>query len=280
VRIYVASSWRNEQQQGVVAALRSAGHEVYDFKHPRPGDNGFYWSEIDPAWKSWSPEQYRSGLEHPVARAGFGSDMAALEWCDACVLVLPCGRSAHLELGWAAGAGKRTLVLMAQPEEPELMYRMLHGVCVSVEEVVARLAASAAAEGEGTRCAACGHDHAAGGDNEDVGCIVCFCKSWRAAAPPAQGGPRDEHDEEDSIAMVIRDAEIAARAAGLLEGRAQGLDLAADMLIDIWDDGEQTPKGFVPAETAEVVLLRAEAEKFRALASPGTQTSNAAPIKE
>lgn len=29
-RIYVASSWRNTYQPGVVAALREAGHEVYD----------------------------------------------------------------------------------------------------------------------------------------------------------------------------------------------------------------------------------------------------------
>ena len=29
-------------------------------------------------------------------------------WDDTFVLVLPCGRSAHLELGWAVGQGKRT----------------------------------------------------------------------------------------------------------------------------------------------------------------------------
>ncbi len=111
MRIYVASSWRNPHQQTVVAELRQAGHDIYDFRNPRPGDTGFAWSEIDPDWMKWSPETFRKCLNHPIAKAGFTSDMEALTACDACVLVLPCGRSAHLELGWAAGAGKRTAIL-------------------------------------------------------------------------------------------------------------------------------------------------------------------------
>jgi hypothetical protein len=40
------------------------------------------------------------------------------------VLLLPCGRSAHLEAGWAAGAGRRVVVYTRDGEEPELMYKM------------------------------------------------------------------------------------------------------------------------------------------------------------
>jgi hypothetical protein len=40
VRVYVASSWRNGQQPAVVAALRAAGHEVYDFREPRQATTG------------------------------------------------------------------------------------------------------------------------------------------------------------------------------------------------------------------------------------------------
>lgn len=36
MNIYVASSWRCARQPAVVAALRAAGHEVYDFKNPAP----------------------------------------------------------------------------------------------------------------------------------------------------------------------------------------------------------------------------------------------------
>ena len=140
MNIYVASSWRCPRQPVVVEALRAAGHEVYDFRHPAPGNEGFHWSAIDPAWQSWDGIGFRNALEHSVARDGFALDMNALRACDACVLVLPCGRSAHLELGWAAGAGKRTAVLLTGKDEPELMYRMLGKVCVSVEEIVEWLA--------------------------------------------------------------------------------------------------------------------------------------------
>lgn len=139
MKIYVASSWRNEKQQDIVKALREAGFEVYDFKNPKPGDNGFHWSEIDKDWKQWTPEQFRNGLKDPYALAGFGSDMGALKNCDACVLVNPCGRSAHLELGYAVGAGKRTIILLNPGDEPELMYKMVDSICVTVEEVIEAL---------------------------------------------------------------------------------------------------------------------------------------------
>lgn len=139
MKLYVASSWRNERQPGVVRALRDAGHEVYDFRHPAEGDDGFDWAEIDPAWQAWTPEEFRGALGHPIARRGFGSDFAAMQWADALVLVLPCGRSAHLEAGWAAGAGKPVAILLSDGE-PELMYRMATAVCTSLEEVIGNLA--------------------------------------------------------------------------------------------------------------------------------------------
>lgn len=41
MKIYVASSWRNAYQPQVVDALRKEGNEVYDFRNPAEGDNGF-----------------------------------------------------------------------------------------------------------------------------------------------------------------------------------------------------------------------------------------------
>lgn len=68
---------------------------------------------------------YLAMIDHPRSVAGFHSDFDAMRWADVCVLVLPCGKSAHLELGWAVGAGKRTAILLEDPVEPELMYRMV-----------------------------------------------------------------------------------------------------------------------------------------------------------
>jgi len=71
--IYAASSWRNDIQPEVVSQLRLNGHAVYDFRNPAPGDKGFHWSEIDPDWKNWSPEEYRRRLTHPLAEKGIFS---------------------------------------------------------------------------------------------------------------------------------------------------------------------------------------------------------------
>ncbi len=124
IKIYVASSWRNKYQQDVVATLRSKGHEVYDFKNPVAGENGFSWKEIHPNWQQWTVNEFVQGLMHPVACHGFQRDKDALEWCNICVLVLPSGMSAHLEAGWCAGQGKRVLVYAPELKEPELMYKL------------------------------------------------------------------------------------------------------------------------------------------------------------
>lgn len=139
MRVYVASSWRNERQPAVVEALRGAGHWVYDFRNPDPGDCGFSWTQCAPGPSYLTdPNLFRDNvLQHPRAQEGFAKDMQALKAADVTVLVLPCGRSAHLELGYATGAGQRTVVLLDDPmSEPELMYLMNSVICVSMEEML------------------------------------------------------------------------------------------------------------------------------------------------
>lgn len=143
--IYAASSWRNEEQPEIVSQLRLKGHQVYDFKHPAPGDNGFHWSQIDENWKSWSPAQFREALNHPVAKAGYRKDKAALDWCNSTLLILKSGLSAHMEAAWAAGRGKPTCLYMPDLKEPELMYKLIedsacslvgvHWLCLTLDEV-------------------------------------------------------------------------------------------------------------------------------------------------
>lgn len=161
--IYVASSWRNSYQPAVVEALRGEGHVVYDFRNP-PGRTGFAWSDIDPDWRAWSARRYIEVLKHPVAEAGFRSDFDAMRAADLCVLVLPCGRSAHLELGWMAGAGKRTVVLTRDGEEPELMAKMADLVTDSLAEVV-RFAADQLGR---CRCDGGGYETRADWDNDEA----------------------------------------------------------------------------------------------------------------
>lgn len=139
-RIYLASSWRNLRQPEVVEVLRDAGHAVYDFRKPPHGEAGFAWSDISHEWQSWTPWDYRNLIQtHPIAARGFMSDKRGMEWADTCIMLLPCGRSAHLECGWMAGAGKRTIILMEEKEEPELMNLLATDICINLEEVLEAL---------------------------------------------------------------------------------------------------------------------------------------------
>lgn len=139
-KIYVASSWRNEYYPDVVKALREAGYDVYDFRNPPSGEGGFKWSNIDENYMDWTPEQYREQLENnPLVQKQLMNDIEAMKSCDTCVLVLPCGRSAHTEAGWFAGAGRKVLVYMPCKQEPELMYKLFDGVCCNIEELIDKL---------------------------------------------------------------------------------------------------------------------------------------------
>ena len=139
-RLYVASSWRNMHQPGIVALLREAGHEVYDFRSPHLGPGkrgvGFQWASIDPGWQHWTVYQYRDALRVPEAQDGYLADLAGMEWADACVLVLPSGRSSHSEAGWMAGRGKRVIVHIPEPVEPELMYLLFDALTLNDGELL------------------------------------------------------------------------------------------------------------------------------------------------
>jgi hypothetical protein len=132
--VYVASSWRNMVQPGIVAALRKMGHTVYDFRHPAPGRDGFSWKDAG-HYKSGPVDAatWRALVSHPVALQGYSYDIEALKACDVCVLVLPAGRSACFEMGYAMAQGKRGVVLALDAEVPDLMFREAT-ICGTMDE--------------------------------------------------------------------------------------------------------------------------------------------------
>ena len=139
-RIYVASSWRNKYYPDVVGRLRTEGHDVYDFRNPPHGGAGFHWTDVDENAPNWTFREYEEGLRHPLAERQFAADLEALEAADTCVLVLPCGRSAHTEAGWMAGAGRRVIAYIPEMVEPELMYKLFDRVVGSLDDLVRVLA--------------------------------------------------------------------------------------------------------------------------------------------
>lgn len=141
--VYVASSWRCQMQPAVIEILRAAKIPAYDFRNPE-GGTGFSWGEVMPSFdideQLADADEYIAALDHPRSIDGFDSDFAAMVKADTFVLVLPCGRSAHLELGWAVGAGKRTAILLDAGDNglvtPELMYKMVDHISTSVFDLL------------------------------------------------------------------------------------------------------------------------------------------------
>jgi hypothetical protein len=59
---------------------------------------------------------------------------------DAAVLLAPAGRSAHLELGWMLGQGKRGYVLLdGEPERYDVMLRFATGVYLDIDALIKEL---------------------------------------------------------------------------------------------------------------------------------------------
>lgn len=142
MKIYLASSWRNEYFPGIVQTLRETGYDVYDFRNPGDGGDGFRWSDISADWLEWEPQRYRDELiNNPRCDRQFANDLRAMQSCDVCVLLLPCGRSAHTEAGWFAGRGKKVIVHIPVKQEPELMYRLFDAVTTTIDELLEALKA-------------------------------------------------------------------------------------------------------------------------------------------
>lgn len=133
MKLYIASSWRNGYYTDVLNGLRQAGYDVYDFRNP-PIGNRFKWSYVSEDYIQWSPQVYKEQLRgNPLAQQQLKNDIEAMESCDACVLVLPCGRSAHTESGWFAGKGKKVIAYLPEKVEPELMYGLFTDICCTLE---------------------------------------------------------------------------------------------------------------------------------------------------
>ena len=134
-KIYVASSWRNQYYPDVLKKLREYGHEVYDFRNPPHNHGAFMWKDVDPEFDKWNVNQYKQGLQHPSSERQFQADLDALNWADTCLLVLPCGRSAHTEAGWMKGSGKKVIVYIPEMQEAELMYKLFDLVSGDLDEI-------------------------------------------------------------------------------------------------------------------------------------------------
>jgi nucleoside 2-deoxyribosyltransferase len=126
MKIYVAGSFKQQPLCRLVGkTLRSVGHDVYVF------------CDLDATTRRLSYMVRASGvvlnpqtaLANPLVQEICALNMMEVSAADACVVVLPSGRSAHFEAGIMKGAGKHVYVIGdMQDGEWDAMYGEMDGV--------------------------------------------------------------------------------------------------------------------------------------------------------
>ena len=128
MRIYLASSWSNLYLNDIVSILRDWNHQVHDFRAtgatqpappPFPGAAGSAGNRL--GGPAGSLDNVMSYLDLPSTQTSYQRQCAALVEAEVLLCVLPCGRSAHVEIGMALGLSI-PVVLLHDGIEPDLMH--------------------------------------------------------------------------------------------------------------------------------------------------------------
>ncbi|WP_316172981.1 hypothetical protein [Bradyrhizobium sp. SZCCHNRI2049] len=137
--VYLIGSLRNPQVPAVAKQIRDGGFTVFDDWYAAGPEADDYWRDYEKNRGRTYPEALR-GL---AAQNVFAFDLRNLEAADAAVLLMPGGKSAHLELGFMLGRGKPGFVLFTEePERWDVMYQFANGVHFDTDELISDLKAT------------------------------------------------------------------------------------------------------------------------------------------
>lgn len=135
MKIYLASSWKNVHLVQVWAKyLRDNGFEVDDFTDASKGRYVFYYADVC----SPAEQNAKDFLKLPEAQKAFSEDKKWIDWSDAVLLILPSGKSSHLEAGYGKGSGKKLVIWQENFPlgEFDCMYGFADLITSDAEEVV------------------------------------------------------------------------------------------------------------------------------------------------
>lgn len=137
MKIYIASSWKNDVEAIHLAdTLRSAGHEVDCFCDTSTGRYVFHFSEVGPL----DEIDAITFLQDDRAQRAYREDKKHIDWADAVVMLHPCGKSSHLEAGYAVGAGKKLFMLGEFPKgEFDVMYGFADSLHRNIDDLCTAL---------------------------------------------------------------------------------------------------------------------------------------------
>jgi hypothetical protein len=134
--VYIIGSLRNEAVPLVAKTLRNHGHTVFDDWYSAGPEADDYWQKHE----KLKGHTFVEALAGHAAQNVYQFDKRHLDAADTVVMVMPAGKSGHLELGYCAGKGKRTYILMdGEPERFDVMYNFATKVVTSVDELVQEL---------------------------------------------------------------------------------------------------------------------------------------------
>lgn len=116
--VYVIGSLRNPKIPKFAQGLRQAGFAAFDSWYA-PGP------KADDYWRDYTKARglsYKEALQDWSAKHVFEFDKFHLDRCDVAVLLMPGGKSAHLELGYMIGKGKKGFILFdKEPKRYDVM---------------------------------------------------------------------------------------------------------------------------------------------------------------
>lgn len=136
-KIYLIGSLRNPAIVEFGLKLRAEGHEVFDDWTAAGPEADDYWQRYEQA----RGRTYAEALYGYAANHVFSFDVEHLIRCDTAVLMMPAGKSGHLELGWFLGKGKTGYVLFdEEPERWDVMYQFADGVFFDPDSLLKALA--------------------------------------------------------------------------------------------------------------------------------------------
>jgi|ERR1035437_473349 nucleoside 2-deoxyribosyltransferase len=127
--IYIIGSLKNRCIVNIGNALRDVGIDAFD-------DWLSAGPEADDFWKEYADKRglsYKEALEGHAAKHVYEFDKFHLDRCDAALLVLPAGKSGHLELGYTLGKGKPGWILLDELVDKatmryDVMYQFADGI--------------------------------------------------------------------------------------------------------------------------------------------------------
>ena len=130
--IYLIGALKNREIPVIGKLLREDGFEVFDDWHEAGPDADSYWQ----AGEIYRGRSYREALQGHHANCVFEFDRYHLDRSDMGILVLPAGKSGHLELGYLRGQGKPTFVLFdKEPERYDVMYKFCNEIFFNLTEM-------------------------------------------------------------------------------------------------------------------------------------------------